>query len=206
MHRLVVIAVAVLAVVLSGCGITTTLPTTPTVPTTPATAAPAAHLRVIPYTTPLTVTGTYPRVCRAPTVAGKPRPDRTCTPGSIGDRVTQDTIAVTICAPNWTDTIRPASSITERVKTAAIRAYGLGYVDRKTIELDHAVPLGLGGADDVTNLWPQRSDLPGSGFANTKDSVERVLVKAVCTRRVPLGAAQDAIAADWTTARAALGV
>ena len=193
MHRLIMTVVAVLSVVLSGCAIAT--------PTTTA-----AHLKVIPYTAPLTVTGVYPAHCSVFMVNGLPTPDRTCTPGSIGDRVTQDTIGSTICVPNWTDTIRPASSITERVKTVAVRAYGLEYADYTTIELDHVVPLGLGGADDVTNFWPQRSDLPGAGFNNSKDSVERVLIKAVCARRVLLVAAQDAIAADWTTARAVLRV
>lgn len=178
------------------------LPTTVTAPT-PAGADTA--LAVIPYRgSPPVITGRYPVNCTAIVMNGLPLPDRSCTPGAVGDRVTQDNIDTTICAPNWTDTIRPSG--TEAAKTRLMIAYDIPIAARSTTELDHDVPLGLGGADDVSNLWVQRSDLIGSGSTNSKDSVERALIRAVCARRVTLSAARAAIAANWTTARMTLRV
>jgi len=207
------VALLVLLVACGAPGLTpqagATLPATATVSSIPLpdTNGTDTGLAVIPYTDPLTVTGLpYPPHCQVFTVAGLPVPDRQCTPGAVGDRVSQANIDVTICTPNWTDSIRPPPKVTEPVKTAAMIAYGIPRSARATTELDHDIPLSLGGADDVANLWPQRSDRPHSGFTNTKDSVERALVKAVCDRRVTLAAARRAIADDWTTARPRLGV
>ncbi|MEU6582387.1 hypothetical protein [Nocardia sp. NPDC046763] len=41
---------------------------------------------------------------------------------------------------------------------------------------------------------------------NPKDPIENTLNAAVCGRKVTLAAAQAAIAADWTTALASLGL
>jgi len=53
----------------------------------------------------------------------------------------------------------------------------------------------------VANLWPEVGKLP-----NPKDKVENDLHKAVCSGKVTLAAAQQAIASDWMTAEAKLGV
>jgi hypothetical protein len=66
-------------------------------------------------------------------------------------------------------------------------------------ELDHLVPLELGGANDAANLWPEAGPVP-----NPKDSVEGVLNSAVCDGRISLASAQRAIARDWRTAESAL--
>jgi hypothetical protein len=68
-------------------------------------------------------------------------------------------------------------------------------------ELDHLVPLELGGSNDATNLWSERPPTP-----NPKDKVEDALNAAVCQGRVSLAAAQHAIAADWLTAEEKLGL
>jgi len=68
-------------------------------------------------------------------------------------------------------------------------------------ELDHLVPLELGGSNDITNLWPEVGRIP-----NPKDSVENALNHAVCDGRVRLTAAQNAIASDWLTAEARVGI
>src|SRR6266508_1150033 len=72
-------------------------------------------------------------------------------------------------------------------------------------ELDHLVSLVLGGSNDAGNLWPERNDHP-AGAINSKDLVENALNKAVCSHTVTLAAAQAAIATDWTTALATLGL
>jgi hypothetical protein len=127
-------------------------------------------------------------------------PDPRCTPGSIDPAVTQASIRSTICKKGWTATVRPPESQTQRFKyQVAYPAYG--DPGSKRTELDHLVPLELGGSNDATNLWPESPPVP-----NPKDTVERVLNEAVCAGRVSLTAAQSAIASDWLTAEKKLGL
>ena len=127
-------------------------------------------------------------------------PDPRCTPGSVDPAVTQADIRSTICKKGWTATVRPPESQTERFKYhVAYPAYGTPQSERT--ELDHLVPLELGGSNDATNLWPEYPPTP-----NPKDKVEDALNAAVCDGRVKLAAAQAAIAADWLTAEKKLGL
>jgi hypothetical protein len=127
-------------------------------------------------------------------------PDRRCTPGSVDPDVTQADIGSTICKRGWTKTVRPPESQTQRFKYGvAYPAYGTPGSERT--ELDHLVPLELGGSNDATNLWPEYPPTP-----NPKDSVENALNAAVCDGRVSLTAAQNAIASDWLTAERKLGL
>ena len=127
-------------------------------------------------------------------------PDPRCTPGSVDPAVTQADIRSTICKKGWTATVRPPESQTERFKyDVAYPAYGTPQSERT--ELDHLVPLELGGSNDATNLWPEYPPTP-----NPKDKVEDALNAAVCDGRVKLAAAQAAIAADWLTAAKKLGL
>ena len=127
-------------------------------------------------------------------------PDPRCTPGSIDPAVTQAGIRSTICKKGWTATVRPPQSQTERFKfDVAYPAYGTP--QSKRTELDHLVPLELGGSNDATNLWPESPPAP-----NPKDKVENALNAAVCDGRVKLAAAQAAIAADWLTAEKKLAL
>ena len=127
-------------------------------------------------------------------------PDPRCTPGSIDPDATQADIRSTICKKGWTATVRPPEPQTEQFKYhVAYPAYGTPQSERT--ELDHLVPLELGGSNDATNLWPEYPPTP-----NPKDKVEDALNAAVCEGRVSLTAAQDAIAADWLTAEKNLGL
>jgi hypothetical protein len=127
-------------------------------------------------------------------------PDPRCTPGSIDPIVTQGNLYSTICRSGWTKTVRPPDAQTHAFKYGvAYPAYGLGWA---TSELDHLVPLELGGSNDASNLWPEI----GKPSGNPKDKVESALNAAVCDGRVSLVAAQDAIARDWMTAEHVLGI
>ncbi len=121
-------------------------------------------------------------------------PDPHCTPGSIDPDVTAGNIRSTICKSGWTAKVRPPESQTEAFKfDVAYPHYGTPQSERT--ELDHLVPLELGGSNDATNLWPEYPPTP-----NPKDKVEDALNAAVCEGRVSLTAAQDAIASNWLTA------
>lgn len=69
------------------------------------------------------------------------------------------------------------------------------------------MPLELGGASSTANLWPEiRTPRAATHVQNPKDGIENQLNAAVCQHRVTLTAAQQAIATDWTTAKAKLGL
>jgi len=88
-------------------------------------------------------------------------------------------------------------------KAESLREYGQSAM--KTTEYDHLVSLELGGANSVSNLWPEPNKSGATGTTNPKDAVENTLHKAVCSHQVTLAAAQQAIAHDWVTAEKDLG-
>lgn len=135
-----------------------------------------------------------PGTCKLGSRDGQPMPDLRCTPGAINPAVRQDNIATTICKTGWTKTVRPPTSVTNRIKAQIDQAYGLP--TNTEGELDHDVSLELGGApDDPRNLWVEPGKIP-----NPKDAVENKLRAAVCSGLVPLADAQQAIAKSWVTA------
>jgi hypothetical protein len=70
--------------------------------------------------------------------------------------------------------------------------------DRINYTLDHLVPLEIGGADVIENLWPEpRRSLAGEGDDTRKDQLERRLAALVCSGELDVSEAQKAIAEDW---------
>jgi hypothetical protein len=123
-------------------------------------------------------------------------PDPACTPGAIDPRVSTATIGATICTSGYTATVRPAVSLTDRIKREQMAAYGLQGEPPSGYELDHLISLELGGAPaDVANLWPE----PWTGDTNAhhKDAVETHLKREVCNGALSLSDAQRMIATDW---------
>jgi hypothetical protein len=143
------------------------------------------------------VTGIVPVGCH---VHGQ-LPDQRCTPGSADPAITQATLRQTICVPGWTSEVRPPVSETDRLKARMSVAYHIpgGIMS----ELDHLLPLSLGGSNDTSNLWIEPGQVP-----NPKDKAEDIVHHAVCRRGnpVPLSAAQKAMVTDWTTAVHVLGL
>ncbi len=140
----------------------------------------------------------------------QPLPDPACTPGALNPKVTQATLATTVCrSGGYTSDIRPPASITGREKKANAASYSYT-ASLRDAEYDHLISLELGGdPNDPRNLWvepPSPGHRPGSGPNNDKDKVESFLHSAVCKKQVTLAAAQEAIATDWTTAEAVLGL
>lgn len=124
--------------------------------------------------------------------------------------MTQANLATTICRKGgYTKNIRPPEAITRKEKAANAASFGykgsLG-----DAEYDHLLSLQLGGdPNDARNLWVEPADPghePGSGVNNLKDPVETKLHTAVCSGKVTLAAAQQAIVTDWTTALSRLGL
>jgi hypothetical protein len=112
---------------------------------------PRAAIPTASIATPSNIAAATPSATRTP--VGLPDPKR--TPGSINPNVTEDNLAITICAKGWAATIRPPSAYTSGLKLVQIVEYG--YSDRSPshYQEDHLVPLELGGAvRDPLNLWP----------------------------------------------------
>jgi hypothetical protein len=144
------------------------------------------------------VSGTLTGPCHARDYGRLPDPH--CTPGGIDPAVTQANIRSTICVSGYTSRVRPPEAQTEAFKfSQAYPAYGIPAGDQS--ELDHLVPLELGGDNAAANLWPETGSVP-----NPKDDVEYALNRAVCDRRVSLTSAQRAIARNWETAESGLGI
>ncbi|WP_171165134.1 hypothetical protein [Streptomyces sp. I05A-00742] len=143
------------------------------------------------------------------TAAKEPLPDPKCTPGATNPKVTPATLKTTICRSGYTKDIRPPTNITGREKTANAASYGYKKSLRDA-EYDHLISLQLGGdPNDPRNLWvepPSPGHKEGAGPNNPKDSVETKLKHAICAGKADLRKAQQAIARDWTTALAAVGV
>ena len=141
---------------------------------------------------------------------GEPLEDSKCNPGAISPAVTQANLATTICRKGgYTKNIRPPESITRQEKKLNAASYG--YKDSLgDAEYDHLISLQLGGdPNDARNLWVEPADpghKPGGGVNNKKDPVETKLHTAVCSGKVTLKAAQQAIVTDWTTALSRLGL
>jgi hypothetical protein len=135
--------------------------------------------------------------CHAHGGGGDWLPDASCTPGLTNPRVTQANITSTICASLWSTDERkryfPAGTAA-RVKRRLVTLYG-AYAGESVrgYELDHLIPISLGGDPaDVRNLWPQQPPTP-----NRKDGVERWVRRQVCSGRLGLVTAQQAMARDW---------
>jgi hypothetical protein len=70
-----------------------------------------------------------------------------------------------------------------------------------TIEIDHLIPLGVGGADDDRNLWPEpRRQVELLWNAEAKDRLEMRLHNMICAGEVSPVEAQAAFTDDWTKA------
>ena len=111
----------------------------------------------------------------------------------INPAVTRATIDQTICVPGWTKTVRPSARYTARIKIKLIRELELPKELLTDFELDHRIPLALGGAPSV----PRNLELQPWDEAGEKDAIEACLSRAVCAGRIGLDEARRRIWGDW---------
>ncbi len=92
--------------------------------------------------------------------------------------------------------MRPPASYTARIKIKLIHELELDEALLVDFELDHRIPLALGGApSDPRNLELQPWDEAGE-----KDRIESCLSRAVCAGAITLDEARQRIWQDWRTA------
>ncbi len=116
-------------------------------------------------------------------------PDSRLTPGSVDPRAT----AECVCTPGYTASVR---DVPLHARKEVFKEYGIDYPPpHGAYEVDHFIPLELGGSNDIKNLWPEPAD-PHPGF-HEKDHVENYLHHEVCSGRMTLREAQEEIRIDW---------
>jgi hypothetical protein len=117
---------------------------------------------------------------------------RAPVPGATDPTVTQGTVHETVCRLGHTSTVRPPKEWSQALKATLLAEQGLPG-RAQDYELEHLIPLGLGGAPrDRTNLWLQRWD-----EARAKDDDELELFHEVCSGRMTLDEARRRILDKW---------
>jgi hypothetical protein len=118
-----------------------------------------------------------------------PLPDPECTPGAVFPNATKDEI----CVSGYSKKVRNVSTA---LKKKVFAQYGIEYpVPFGSYEVDHLVPLSLGGSNDIANLWPKSAE-PFPGFYE-KNITGNYLREEVCGGKISLSVAQEKIAKDW---------
>jgi hypothetical protein len=131
-----------------------------------------------------------------------PMPDPDCTPGAHNPSVT---VAV-LNTPGFTTKCVRNKAESGDAKAKAYTTYsvtkeGSGTSAGQICELDHLVPLEIGGGDTMDNIWPQcgpSSAALADRYFKQKDQVEAFLGVGVKTKKISQTKAQSEIARDWT--------
>jgi hypothetical protein len=118
-------------------------------------------------------------------------PDRGLTPGATREVTISD-----VCSMEHEEVVREVSiSLSQKI----FQEYGIANAHAGDYEIDYLIAPGLGGTEDIHNLWPEpyRSRVWN---ASVKDELEEHLHQLVCAREVDLQTAQNDIASDWIAA------
>jgi hypothetical protein len=103
------------------------------------------------------------------------------------------TDAAIVCMSGYAKSVRHVSG---KVKAMVYAEYGIATHASGEYEVDHLISLELGGSNDIKNLWPE-SYHSEPWNAHVKDKLEDRLHEMVCSGRMRLEDAQQAIARDW---------
>jgi hypothetical protein len=119
-------------------------------------------------------------------------PDPTLTPG-----VVKTTDVVDICSHGTRELCHWSRERDDQI----MAEYGLPPGPHPDFEIDYLVLLGMGGADDDRNLWPEpRRSVEPVWNAEAKDRLEWKLRDMVCAGEIISAEAQAAFMDDWTEA------
>ena len=89
--------------------------------------------------------------------------------------------------------------VTIGMEKEVLRRYHIPWERRAEFRIDHLIPLELGGADTIDNLWPQKIRAKPYG-PDRKKLLTEVLLMKVQTGKMTLAQAQEEIRRDWIDA------
>jgi len=119
------------------------------------------------------------------------RPDGSLTPGA-----TRQVTMSEVCADPREKVI---GEVSVSLRQKVFEKYGIVNPRPDDYEIDYLIAPGLGGSEDVRNLWPQPYHARVWN-AHVKDALEERLHELVCSGQVDLSTAQHDIASDWIAA------
>jgi hypothetical protein len=118
-------------------------------------------------------------------------PNHNLTPGAIRPVSMGD-----VCSMAHEEVVRDVPS---SLRQQVFKEYGIVNPQAEDYEIDYLIAPGLGGTEDIHNLWPEPST-SSAWNAHVKDALEERLHQLVCAGKLDLPTAQKAIATDWITA------
>jgi hypothetical protein len=118
-------------------------------------------------------------------------PDRRLTPGATRRVAVND-----VCSMAHEEVVEEVSTT---LRQEVFREYGIVNAHPDDYEVDYLIAPGLGGAEDIHNLWPEPYT-SRTWNAHVKDELEERLHEMVCGGELDLSTAQRDIATDWIAA------
>jgi len=85
------------------------------------------------------------------------------------------------------------------LRQQVLKEYGITQANPSEYEIDYLIAPGLGGTEDIHNLWPEPYTSP-TWNAYAKDALEEHLHHLVCAGKLDITTAQRDIATDWIAA------
>jgi hypothetical protein len=105
-------------------------------------------------------------------------PNRKLTPGKVARRD------------------KDRQGVTEEMERKVFSRYHIPWRRRLEFKVDHLIPLELGGADAVENLWPQSLSTRPYGVQR-KELLTQCLLARIAAGKMTLAKAQEEISEDW---------
>ena len=86
--------------------------------------------------------------------------------------------------------------VTLKMEQKVFARYRLPWTRRNEFKIDHLIPVELGGADTIDNLWPQSLRTKPYG-ADRKELLTEVLLTRIRAGQMTVAQAQEQISRDW---------
>jgi anti-sigma factor RsiW len=118
-------------------------------------------------------------------------PDRSLTPGATRRVTISD-----VCSMAHEEVVGEVSA---SLRQEVLQKYGIVNARASDYEIDYLIAPGLGGVEEIHNLWPEPYT-SRTWNAYVKDALEERLHEMVCGGELDLSTAQRDIATDWIAA------
>ena len=118
-------------------------------------------------------------------------PNRSLTPGA-----TRNVALSNVCAVAHEEVI---VAVSRPLRQEVLQEYGIINPHAGAYEIDYLITPGLGGTDNICNLWPE-PDTTLQWNSRVKDQLEEHLHQMVCSHQLALSKAQHDISTDWIAA------